>query len=195
MKNFTFIIILFLIPFYGISQTKTPIDSFLGIKFRSSYEMVKDSMKTRSGRLDTAKSKPDFLLFEGVKHGEATSQIFTVKFVNNMAYEAGFAFKPDFESKIIDYYYILVNNLNAVYGASKVIRNFKSPYTAGGDYIQLKALRTGHGDYYNVWTGTNKNRIFMAIRPGPGDNLSLYIMLMYQDGVLTDQVASETKAN
>jgi len=194
MKIFTFIIIFFLIPFCGISQPKKTIDSFLGIKFRSSYEMVKDSMKTRSGHFDTALSKPDFLFFDSVKHYDLIAGIVNIKFVNNMAYEAGFVFKPDFESKIIDYYYYLVNELNAVYGASKIIRNFKPPYT-GGDYIRLKALRTHHGDYYNVWTATNKNQIVMSISPGPGDDSSLYIMLIYQDGALVDEVTAKTRAN
>jgi hypothetical protein len=194
MKNFTFIIILFLIPFCGVSQTKKPIDSFFGIKFRSSYEIVKDSMIARSGHLDTVKSKPDFLFFEDVKQDGSTAGVVTVKFVNNMAYEAGFVYRPDFESKIIDYYADLVNNLNALYGDSKIIRNFKPPYT-DGDYIQLKALRAGQGYYYNIWTGANKNQIITAIRRGPDVDATLYIMMIYSDGVLTDQVMEKTKAN
>ena len=185
----TLLIALLLIPFLGISQTKKPIDGFLGVKFGSSKADVVAALTAKGASLDKANTKEDFFVFRNVKLGPRETQYFTVSFTNDKAYFAVFIFKPEDRPKTVDYYNNLVRDISEIYGTGKPYVNFKSPYKYG-DEDEIVALQGGYATMYTTWK-SDKNIIEASIKH---DDDELTVALIYQDGVLAAEQAAKQKA-
>jgi len=185
MKKTLFITLLFLIPFIGFSQTTKPVDGFLGIKFGSTKAEVLAALKAKGGVLD--RDTTDLLVFTHINLGHLTTYAVYVNFVDGKAYQGQLVFKDEADDRTIDYYNDLVSQVNEIYGTAKSRRVFRSTFTDGDGY-ETTAIKEGDADYNTIWTADNKNTIRATI------NDHLYVFLIYQDSVLTNQSIAQQKA-
>jgi len=187
MKKALFIALL-LIPFLGISQTKKPIDGFLGIKFGTARAAVAASLNAKGGILNKKETTADMLVYKNIKLGHRDAGIFVVKFVDNKAYEADFIFDPGADAHTIEYYFSLVNDLNENYGIGDSKKTFKEPYNdEDEDNIKISAIRNGNAEYKTYWK-SDGNFIKVEIEE------ALAVLLIYQDGKLDNTVETRQKA-
>ena len=185
----TLLIALLLIPFLGISQTKKPIDGFLGIKFGSTKATVMTALKAKGGILNAKQSTSDVIVYKNIKLGHRDAGAFIVKFINNKAFEADFIFDPGLEAKTIEYYYELVNDINEIYGAGDVQKKFQEPYNDDvDDGFKITGIKNGKIDYSTLWKSSNKNAIGASI------TAELTVELVYQDNDLIKQAVDNQKA-
>ncbi len=151
MKKSLLLAILFLIPFFGISQTSKSIDSFIGIKFGSNEETVKAAILAKGGKLSAEYSNSNLLEFITVSDGKRNNIGLSVKFYNDMAYEATLIYEVEGSEKIIPYYIRIVNDFNKIYGKGQSSKQFTPPYH-DGDGNELKAIETSNAVYHTLWT-------------------------------------------
>lgn len=180
----TLIIAFILFAIQAKSQTKKPIDSFLGVKFGSSAAQVIAGLKLKGATVDQAHSNPTFLVFNNVSLGRRKASIFYVRLVDNKAYQATFLFDQEIEAKAIDYYNDLVADINDVYGTGKSYKTFKSPYEDGDGY-EITAIKTGKAEYTTYWI--DENAISAEI------NTDVAIKLTYQDSNLIKLAVQKQK--
>lgn len=183
----TLLVTLLLIPFLGISQTTKPVDGFLGIKFGSRRAEVITALNAKGCIFNTKVSTESKIVFDNVSLGHRKSIGLTVEFVNDKAYQASFFFKDELETKTIDYYNDLVNDINGIYGAGVSSKKFKEPY-ADGDGYEVQAISHGNADYQTFWKASNNNLLFTII------NAKLHIQLTYRDYTLNAEAESNQKA-
>jgi hypothetical protein len=187
MKNL-FLITLMLIPFLGISQTRKPVDGFLGIKFSSSKATVVAAMKAKGASLQSKEKNSQSLAFLNVTLGHRTGGL-VVKFINDKAYEAVFIFDPGFEAKTIEYYYSLVNDINENYGTGLSSATFKDPYSAkDDDSDKITAIQNADANYITNWKSEIKNSIQAYISE------DLTVLLVYEDANLSNEAEQVQKA-
>ncbi len=184
MKNLLLIALL-LLPFYGISQTKKPIDSFLGIKLGSTTAQAKAALQARGAIFDKTESKPEMLVYKNVSLGSRKAEYLIFATINDRVYRAFFIFKPQLRAKTIEYYDNLVSSIEDVYGEGEATLEFKSPYE-DGDGHELSAIEGGYADYSTLWISENENSIEAKISTG------MMVILEYQDSKLMD-IAIEKK--
>ena len=181
-------LLLFVFSFIVVTasaQTLKPIDSFLGIKFGSSYATVSSAIKAKGGIIDAPSSTPTFLVFNNVSLGGRKSEYFYVSLIDDKAYAACFVFKPELEPQLLDYYNSLIKNVSEFYGKSVPVRNFKQPYQEGDGY-EVQAIKTGNAEYVNFWT-YEKNRIYSATKNNGT------VILMYTEGNLSEVAENRKK--
>jgi hypothetical protein len=181
------LILLLLIPFLGMSQTKRPIEGFLGIKFGSSKADVIAAIEAKGGKLEHYDKTPENqVYFSNVKLGPRATIIFFVVFNNDKAYEAIFGFKPDSEPQAVEYYDALISDISDIYGKGKSTRTFKSPYE-DGDGHAVSAIQGGYAQYFTNWEA-DKKIIQINI------NQELNIQLTYEDETLAAEAKAKQKA-
>ncbi len=183
----TLLIALLLIPFLGISQTKKPIDGFLGIKFGSSKASVLAAMKAKGATLDKENSGADNLDFNNVKLGHRITVDFDIRFTDNKAYSAVFIFKAEDDPHTVGYYNLLVNDINDTYGDGKSTKEFKSPYKNGDGNEEL-AIEGGYADIFTDWESNN-----CSIQASVSNKFE--ILLLYQDDKLAAQAKAKEKSD
>lgn len=185
----TLLIALILIPTYGISQTKKPIDGFLGIPFGSSRASVIAALNAKGGILDRKESKPDFIVYRGIKLGHREARLFVIKLVNDKAFQADFIFDPILDARAIEYYYSLVNDITEIYGNGESNKKFKEPYSdSDDDGIKISAIKSGNADYTTIWVSpSNNNAISIQI------DETLTVTLTYQDSKLIEEAIKQRK--
>ena len=184
------IIALLLIPFFGFSQTKKPIDGFLGIKFGSTQLAVITAVKAKGGHLDKAYSNAKTLMFTNVKMGDRESKAFRITFVNGKAFEAEYIFAADDEAKIPEFYQDLADDLTGIYGTGEVTKNYTSPYAEGenaGD--DLLGLSVDKIDFHTMWTDDKNNNSIVAYI-----NSDMTVHLLYDDDALSKIYNNKEKA-
>jgi len=183
----TLLITLLLIPFLGVSQTKKPIDGFLGIKFGSSRLAVIAALNAKGGILYKKETTADMLVYKNIKLGNRDAGMFVVKFINDKSFEADFVFDPGEDAHTLEYYYGLVNDLNANYGTGDSKKTFKDPYNdEDEDNIKINAITHGNAEYVTYWKSNNH-----FIKATIGESLA--VTLIYQEGSLAHLVASRQK--
>jgi len=183
------LITLLIIPFCGFSQTTTPIDGFLGIKFGSSKQAVIAAIRAKGGVLEKNAPGPLGLAFDKVKLGNRQCAAFVVKFIDDKAFCAVFSFEPKEQPKTIDYYNSLVSDLSEKYGPGKPTADFKEPFKLG-DGNEILAIQGGYVAMYTDWD-SNDHSIQASI-DHDGDGLS--VTLIYTDEKLQAIVDAKQKA-
>jgi hypothetical protein len=183
----TLLIALLLIPLLGISQTKKPIDGFLGIKFGSSRPAVIAALNAKGGVLYKKETTADMLVYKNIKLGHRDAGLFVVRFIDGKSFEADFVFDPGEDAHTLEYYYSLVNDINENYGAGDSKKTFKDPYNdEDEDNIKINAITHGNAKYVTYWK-SNNNFIKAVI----GESLA--VTLVYQDGGLANQAEGRQK--
>jgi len=178
-------IALVLLPLYGISQSRKPIDGFLGIKFGSDIETVKKVMATKGARLVADSSSRDVLLFDDVTFENRKNVQVFVKLVDGKAYEADLGFPTEPLNKSVEFYNNVVKEFNETYGIGLVTRNFKSPYI-DGDGKELEAIKTGNAQIFTIWADeANDNAIEVML------DSTLYTIIIVQNGTLQQAAANK----
>jgi len=178
------LVLLLLIPFFGMSQTAKPIEGVLGIKFGSNKADVIAAVKAKGGTFDAATSNNERLFFDNVKLGQRTSNTFQVQLLNDKVYYAGFVFHPENDPEIFTYYQSLVNDISDIYGKGNSQSVFKSPYkNEDSESEKLTAIQTGYSSIYTNWVNDGK-RITVYITS------KLQVIISYMD----DAVMAEIKA-
>jgi len=183
------LIALLIIPFLGMSQTKIPIDGFLGIKFGSSKQAVIAAIKAKGGVFvkDIPGNKGS--VFAKVKLGSRETATFVVKFVDDKAYCALFSFEPAEQPKSIDYYNNLVADITEKYGPGKSEAVFKEPFKMGDGY-EITAIQGGYVNMFTDWDSADHS-IQVSV-DHDGDDIS--ITLTYTDDKLETIAEARKKA-
>ena len=83
----TLSILLLLIPFLAVSQTKKPIDGFWGIKFGIDSTAVKATVLAKGGIMDPKHSQPDFITFSNINYETWKNLSLSFNFCDNKAYK------------------------------------------------------------------------------------------------------------
>jgi hypothetical protein len=186
----TLLFALLLFPFLGISQTTKPIEGFLGIKFGTSRALVMQALSAKGGVLDKKESDATLVTYKNIKLGHRSAAEIIVKFVNDKAFEADFIFDPGLDSKTIEYFFELANDIDENYGKGYLKKTYQEPYNdKDDDGIKIDALKDGKAVYKSYWESLpSKNTIVASISE------ELAVILTYQDGDLTHEAVNKQKA-
>src|ERR1700743_183333 len=87
MKKKFLIAALFFIPFFGISQVRKPIDSFMGIAFGSDSDTFKKAMIAKGAHYLGRNPSAGFIGFDHVTHFKRSNILMEAYFVNNKFYQ------------------------------------------------------------------------------------------------------------
>jgi hypothetical protein len=184
----TLLIALLLIPFLGISQTKKPVDGFLGIKFGSSKEDVIAALKARGGVLSDGATDSK-IRFTNIKLGPRQSEALRIYFVDNKMCQGSFYFTSEHDSEVIPNYKALVNDISDVYGKGNSISDFKPPYKEGdGDEIQ--AIKAGEATIYTDFKSDNN---LLQVKIVSTKDYDLFIVASYYDNTLVAEAQAKEK--
>ena len=182
----TLLIALLLLPFWGFTQTKKPITSFLGIKFGSSRAQILAAMQAKGYAPNKKYSNAENLAYNNVRLGHRPCA-FVVKFVNNKAFEADYISITDPQAKCIHDYNEIVDQITGIYGEGQVTKNYSSPYTEGDDNT-LTGLSDGKIDLHTLWIDSDNNTIQISI------DSNLDVNIVYQNGKLVEEaIANQHK--
>jgi len=184
----TLLIALLLMPFLGISQTKKPVDGFLGIKFGSSKEDVITALKARGGVLNNSSTDKD-VYFTDVKLGPRASESLTVSFVDNKMYFGAFYFKPDHDAEVFADYKALVNDIAEVYGKGKSTADYNSPYKEG-DGDELQAVKAGEA---KIFTDFKSDKNLLQVKIKSTKDYDVYVIATYYDNTLLAEAQAKEK--
>jgi hypothetical protein len=183
MKKAIFAVVLFLIPFCVISQTRKPIEGFSGIKFGSNAETIKTAFISNGAHFSADSSNAEFLAFMNVTVGSRKDVFVIVKLIDDRAYEADFVLYIDPETKIIEAYNNTIKEINESYGQGQSTKNFTLPYN-DGDGKEIEAIKSEKAEYFTVWEDKNNNTSIETkiVKIDP----ALLVSISYQNAELED---------
>lgn len=187
MKNLILITLL-LITFQGKAQSKA-IDGFLGIKFGSYPGQVIDALKAKGASEDIAYNnnynRTGLLRFKNVILGSRTCADFIVSFANDKACQAEFIFDPEGESKSVEYFINLKNDLNSVYGEGET-----TPNPERYDDDDVTAIKSGKA-IYEMYRHDGNNLIWLHIILS--NYSEIRVSLIYRSNSLSNLYQSQQK--
>lgn len=184
------------ICYFSYSQVQN-LEGFLGIKFGSSREEVKKSMLLRQDcKLDIQNSNENVLFFDNVNFGGRKTEYIIFKFVNNQFHTGAVVLKPELESKCIELYTKIKDELNEKYFVTdKDYENYKYPYEKGDGHAET-AIAVGKAEFVSYWffnqdtDGEIQNAISIQIKE------DFNIVITYQDGkLITEAIKKQKESN
>jgi hypothetical protein len=159
------------------------LDGFLGIEFGSSLEIVKEKFASKTGIiLESVDDENDALFCNGAKFaGRETEMMLFLSFDNQFCKGVVYV-KPSLESKVIDLYNQIRNEINQKYFKTDLDYEFyTSPYEKDDGYTE-SAISLGKADFSCYWNfeniGTIENTISLIISE------KLEIVISYENGNL-----------
>lgn len=185
MKTLILITLIIFTTLTGKAQSKS-IDGFLGIKFGSTPGEVIKALKAKDAVEDVEYNnkygRTGILRFKNVSLGSRICTDFMVSFANDKACQAEFIFDTGAESKCVDYYIGLRDDLIGVYGAEEIVPN---PMRYNDDAVT--AIKNGKADFEAYWHDGN-NLIWAHITLGKYSEIlvslvyrSSYLFNLYQN--------------
>lgn len=137
------------IPLYCYSQK--PIEGFMGVKFGTSKQDLMAAIKARGGVLDVKTSSPNSLIYDNLYLAKRLARftifaIFDNKFYGSMCY-----FKSETESKTVDLFKNIMNDLNEIYGEGDFEKTFKPPFHDGDEKYGDMLIKSGDVVYKCLW--------------------------------------------
>lgn len=188
MKNIIILMSLFVYSFNCFAQvanTKPVLEGFLGIKFGSSQEEVRNVMLTKQGfKYNSELSDNNRLIFgEGMFAGNYAENLAFV-FVNNKFYTSILIFKPSSSSKILELYQEIVNGITKKYFKPDVVKEeYLEPYKKDDGFFE-SAIKLEKTNIRTQWLLKNPitkdDDSFISVKVD--DDMKIY--LGYMDGYL-----------
>lgn len=173
------------------------LEAFLGIKFGSSLESVKEVMLAKPNCiLDSENSDCNQLFFEGVKFAGREVLFISFKFIDDKFHTAYVLIRPKLESQTIDLYTEIKDEINTKYFITvEDYESYKTPYEKDDGYTET-AIELGKASFSAYWKFKKltsvyddlDNYITLGITEG------LNIQICYQDGELINLAVEREKA-
>ncbi len=178
MKKIFLITALFLIPFFGISQVRKPIDSFMGITFGSDSDTFKKAMIAKGAHYLPNKPSAGFMAFEHATLFNMKSTVLVeAYFINNKFYQSALVFPNELGPTAITYYYELIKNISQIYGPGEEHNTFAANYQQA-KANEINAIQTKKATYMHYWADQNNNKIVITL------DASLKVLMVYQNSAL-----------
>ena len=147
-------------------------------------------------KIDQKNSNEALLVFTGISFAGRNTLFISFDFINRKFHTGSVYFDAGLESKVIDYYTEIKNELNEKYYKSILdFELYKEPYKKGDGYTE-SAIKLGKATFSTYWTFKNakqksdeeNNSIALVI------NERLRVVLSYQDGVLITEAIEKVKS-
>lgn len=181
MKKILFVALLFITNSI-YSQT---LDSFMGIKFGTSRDSVKKIMLSKQGcTLNKESSGDDFMAFQNVKFAGREALFISFKFVDNKFHTSSVLFTSTLESKAIELYNDIKDELNEKYYKTESdFETYKYPYEKDDGHVET-AIKIGKATFSSFWGFKNSNDENITNYISLIISETLSIILSYQDSIL-----------
>ncbi|MDR2274302.1 MAG: hypothetical protein LBF27_25565 [Sphingobacterium sp.] len=150
-----------------------PISGFYGMDFGASAESCKNIMKSKGWVIKDDNGKS--IIYKTNKF-IGRDAVICLKFYNNELYEGFAMFIPDLESKVVDLYENISEDISLKFGEPSSYENYEYPYEKGDGHT-VTAIQAGKAEFTSFWGKkiNSQNAISLEISP----NLSVF--LTYQD--------------
>src|SRR5690606_14305364 len=122
MKSHIIAAFFLLLPFSTLCQTTDSLDGFFGINFGSSKEQALKIMKSKGHK--PIVEETDYLGYSDVRFGGRKSYTLLLLFNRDRLFEAEVSFKSDLESKTIDLYKSILEDLEDKYGVGNTYERY-----------------------------------------------------------------------
>jgi hypothetical protein len=184
MKKLSFFILFTIIPIIISGQAE--LTGAIGLIFGMNQSSVKGVLMKNGGTL--LREKDDYISFIKVPIGAKTADLVICQFINSKLFQIDADFIPKVEAKAHELYNEVRKILIDKYGESGSFRIFKGKYEEGASY-EMQAIATGNESIATYWEEFKiGNSIALEIKA----NFNLvYISLIYQDGLLTNEVGKK----
>jgi hypothetical protein len=181
MKKIIIFSLLIILPFTIIAQQE--MNGALGLIFGMNKENVKSTITNKGGTYKVINESS--LTITNLKMGTKMPIIILARFINNKLFEIEVIFLAILESKTQELYNELQAIIENKYGKGESLRKFEGIYE-DGDGFEMQAVRKGYATIITFWSDfKNNNAISLEIAC---DNDIVVVKLLYQDGVLINEV-------
>lgn len=177
------ILTLILVTTYTLSHCQGEITGAFGVPFGSSKAQVEMIMSYKGYKMDAKQGTS--ATFENIAFGAFKNCAAVFKFTGNKLFQITI-FLPDvMDSKLIEQYDHVVEELSNKYGKPESFKNFKSPYKDGDGY-ETTAIKTGKATFISFWSGGQGSISAEIVTDS-------YVKVIYQDSVLIKEAINEQK--
>lgn len=167
------------------------LNGFLGIPFRSNQELVIEKLIEKNGTLDEENSNKDVLVVNGITFGGRQTEILLLTFFESQFCKATVFIKPKLESKVVETYKQIKNEINEKYYVSdKDFETYHSPYEQNDGDTEL-AISLGKANFSCYWTFGDSGILEDYISVKIDENLE--ILIAYEDGPIMDLLVQRNK--
>jgi hypothetical protein len=176
MKKTLLIAVLLLTTLLAQAQKRKILDSFLGIKFRTSYAGVAEALKKQGGVVDSENEKHDFVSYTNVFFNKIKIDFTVVRFYEDQAYSAILMFKVPENTTLTDFSNTIANEIIKMRGEKgNTIKSFTEPFQEG-DGKETEALNSGNAEFTTYWLD-GLARVTETVHKGE-------VIVLYSEGVL-----------
>ncbi|RYJ44495.1 hypothetical protein [Flavobacterium beibuense] len=167
------------------------LDGFLNILFGSTQETIKEKIKDRDGIIDTENSNEEHLLYNNVKFAGYNTELIIFLFYENQFAKASIYIKPSLESRVIETYRSICNDLNnKYYTTDKDFETYDYPYEQNDGHTET-AITIGKAEFSCFWNfnaGDKEDNYISVII-----NEFLEIQITYENGYLNNLLVNKNK--
>jgi hypothetical protein len=168
------------------------LNGFLSIDFGVSQEMVKEKfLRKTDGILDAENSDSETLFFNGANFAGRETELIFFLFFEDKFCKASVIIRPKLESKIVDVYEQIKDEINKKYYVSEAeYETYHYPFEKGDEMTET-AISLGKAEFSCFWNFKNSdfldNYISLTI------NENMYISIDYEDGELIKKLVDKKK--
>lgn len=162
------------------------ISSFYGIKFGLSFIAVKDAMKAK-GYSPFSENDGVLLGYSNVSFGGRTPMLMLFKFDDSTFFEGSVFFKHDLESRTLDLYNDIKEDVTSKYGDGESYESYDYPYEKSDGHWET-ALKLGKAHISTFWVKHSGAAIQLEVTN------DFSIELSYQDKKLIKQVVNKQQS-
>lgn len=171
------------------------LDAFLGFKFGTSMEHVKEIMLAKPECVvDFENTDNENIIFNGLKFAGRETVFIIFKFFDNKFHTAYVFIKPKLESYVINLYTEIKDEINHKYYITEEdYETYKFPYEKNDNYTET-AISLGKASFSSFWKFKNRDtfeNIYNYITLDVTENLD--IRICYQDGILAELCMAKQK--
>lgn len=170
------------------------LNGFLGVEFSSSLEITKEKLNERFGlNLSDSNNDPNYLIYNSVTFGGRTTEYMILTFFEDKFSNASVYIKPNLESKVVETYKIIKEEINEKYFVSIDDYEFyEKPYEKDDGYTE-SAISLGKATFSSYWNFANSGYGMNCICVEINENLE--IIITYQNSNLMEQIVNRNKRN
>lgn len=158
------------------------LNGFLGIPFGSNKELVIEKLIEKNGTLDEENSNKDALFVNGITFGGRQTEVLLLTFFENQFCKAVVIIKPKLESKVVETYKQIKNEITGKYYVSdKDIEAYHLPFMQNDGYTE-SAISLGKAIFSCYWTFGDSEILEDYISVSINEDLE--IAIAYENGPL-----------